>query len=327
MTGSAISGSRAEHFAPPPSRRRAPEGRERAAAPPRARSISDFSPYAVRPWAKVGPLAIGAVTGLVIVLGWIRRDDEILTPETGLGYWLGIVGGGAMLLLLIYPLRKRIRALRPLGSVAFWFRFHMLLGLTGPVLVLFHANFRLGAINSNVALATMLIVAVSGIFGRYLYGKVHLGLSGRKAEVREVLADAEAIKSIIGDGLPLADQVIAELTAFTQLVMTPPRGVCASLWSASTLAWRVRTARGDLLTGARRIITVEGKRRGWSRRDRRRRITAVTTLVTLHLSAVKKAAAFAFYDRLFAIWHLLHLPLFVLLVLAAAVHIYAAHFY
>jgi hypothetical protein len=109
-----------------------------------------------------------------------------------------------------------MRSLRTFGSVVFWFRLHMTLGLIGPTLILFHANFRLGSLNSNVAMFAMLLVAASGIVGRYLYRKI---------------------------------------------------------------------------------------------------------------LAAKKAAAFAFYERLFGLWHALHLPLFIILVLAAGLHVLTAHLY
>ena len=47
----------------------------------------------------------------------------------------------------------------------------------------------------------MLIVATSGVIGRYLYGKIHIGLYGRKAVVGEMLADAELFKRSLGDDL------------------------------------------------------------------------------------------------------------------------------
>ena len=43
---------------------------------------------------------------LIILYGWSQRTNSNLSPETGLGYYLGIVGGTLMLLLLLYPLRK-----------------------------------------------------------------------------------------------------------------------------------------------------------------------------------------------------------------------------
>ena len=232
-----------------------------------------------------------------------------------------------MLLLLLYPLRKRIKGLRALGTVGFWFRSHMILGVVGPVLVLWHANFRLGSINSNVALVAMLVVAVSGVVGRYLYSKIHLGLYGRKAEVQEILADADALKEAIGIDRSVADRLVEQLSAFAQLGTMTPKSVLSGFLLVPAISVRASVVRLRLIADARRAITAEGKRLGWSRKIRRRRLAGVAELVTLHVAAVRKAAVFAFYERLFRLWHVFHLPLFFLLVIAATIHIFAAHFF
>ncbi len=108
----------------------------------------------------------------------MRTWSRFITPETGLGYCLGIVGGSMMILLLIYPARKRMQSLAPIGSVKAWFQIHMVLGVLGPLLVLFHSNFRTGATNSNVALYCMLLVSGSGLIGRYFYSRIHTEMSG-----------------------------------------------------------------------------------------------------------------------------------------------------
>ena len=104
-----------------------------------------------------------AATILALELGWLLRDSELTSAKSGAGYWLGIIGASMMLMLLLYPLRKRIRALRILGKTAFWFKTHMILGIVGPVLVLYHSNFQLGSFNSQVALFCMLLAAIYGI--------------------------------------------------------------------------------------------------------------------------------------------------------------------
>ena len=331
MADTAISDFPVERIATPRRRdaRDANDSRGAAAAPARTRTKTrkDFSQYRVRLWAKVPPLLFGSAVVVALWIGWLNRDDNGLTPENGVGYWLGIVGASLMLLLLLYPLRKRIKALRAIGSVGFWFRSHMILGVFGPVLILFHANFKLGSINSNVALVSMLIVAISGVVGRYLYGKIHQGMYGRKAEVREILADAEVLKRAIGADLPVADRVVEQLSAFAQLGTVTPKSVVIGLLRLPVVSVRASIVRMRLIADARQAITVEGKRLGWSRKVRRRRLARVADLVTLHVAAIKKAAAFAFYERLFALWHVFHLPLFFLLVIAAIVHIYAAHFF
>jgi hypothetical protein len=264
----------------------------------------------------------------VLGYGWVNREDSGLTPEKGIGYWLGIVGGSLMLLLLLYPLRKRMRNLRALGTVAFWFRAHMILGIFGPILVLLHANFRLGSINSNVALVAMVVVAISGVVGRYLYGRIHRGLYGQKAELEHILSDADAIKASIGADLPVASRMVDQLNKLAKLgVASTPTSVLGGLFLLPLITWRAGVVRSGLLADLRRYIAFEGKRLGLSRKVRRRRVAEMTSFVELHVGAVKKAAALAFYERLFRLWHLFHLPLFLLMVLTVIVHIFAAHFF
>ena len=293
----------------------------------RTQSKEKFSQYRARWREKIAPLLFGSTTAFILWVGWLNRDDSGLTPESGIGYWLGIAGSSLMLLLLLYPVRKRIKALRALGSVAFWFRTHMILGIVGPVLVLMHANFRLGSINSNVALIAMLIVAISGVVGRYLYGKIHVGLYGRKAEVKEILADAHALKNAVGADLPIADHIVDQLNSFATLGTATPRSILTCFLMLPVVSVRANVVRLKLIADARQVIASEGRRLGWSRKVRRRRLARVTDLVTLNIAAVRKAAAFAFYERLFRLWHVFHLPLFFLLIFAAAIHVFAAHFF
>jgi len=273
------------------------------------------------------PLMFGLAVAAVLCVGWLEREDSGLTPENGLGYWLGIAGSALMLLLLLYPLRKRVPMPRIFGSVAFWFRVHMILGIAGPVLIVLHSNFRLGSINSNMALLAMLIVAISGVVGRYLYGKIHLGLYGRKAEVREILADADALKRIVGSDFAAGSRVVAELNSFAQRGIAAPKGIVSGLFMLPVVSLHAAILRARLMKEARAVIASEGRRHGWPRRIRRQRRLLIAEHISLYVRTVKKAAAFAFYERLFGLWHVFHLPLFILLVIAAIIHVFAAHFF
>jgi hypothetical protein len=329
MADSTLSQWRVDHRAPPAKTERgASESRSISASDGRAvRGVSRFAHYARRPLSKVVSAGFGVALAVAVLIGWLNRDEEYLVPDSGAGYWLGIAGGSLMLLLLFYPLRKRLRSSRVVGTVPFWFRLHMILGLIGPTLILFHSNFRWGSFNSNVAMVAMLIVAISGIVGRFLYGKIHLGLYGRKAELREILADAATLERLAGDGLPLGEQVVEGLSEFARHGTEARGGIILGFLSLPILAVQARVVRRRLLDDARRLLRAEGKRRGWSRRMRAQRFDAVAEIVALHLTAVKKAAAFEFYDRLFGLWHVLHLPLFFILLLAASMHVVSAHFY
>jgi hypothetical protein len=277
--------------------------------------------------ANIIPKIFSIAVVLALWIGWLNRDDNGLTPVSGAGYWLGIAGSSLMLLLLLYPLRKRLRSLRLIGTVAFWFHTHMILGVLGPVLVLWHANFRLGAINSSVALATMLVVAASGVVGRYLHSKIHLALYGRKAEAGEILADADELRGFIGADPSVADRMVAQLNSFAQHGTAAPRGAVAGLFLLPVIGWRGAIVRVRLIAYARHVIAVEGKRRGRSQKVQRQQLAGVTDFVTQHIGAAKKAATFAFYERLFRLWHVFHVPLFVLLLIVAIIHVFASHFF
>jgi hypothetical protein len=243
------------------------------------------------------------------------------------GYWLGIGGASAMLLLLGYPLRKRLTGLNILGSVSGWFRVHMMLGVIGPALILLHANFKLGSLNSNVALLAMLTVASSGLIGRYLYGRIHLGLYGRRAQIAELQADVAALKGAIEGELSMPADFLAALDRHAERAHRRGSGALSSLFTLLRLRLTSFGLKAWLSRVAERHIGAEARLIGWSWRVRRRHAKAVRRLLQQYLAAVNKTAAFAFYERLFGLWHVLHLPLFAILLFAAVIHVVAVHLY
>lgn len=278
--------------------------------------------------AKTIPYLFSCGVAALLILGWLASDEEYLTPKSGIGYWLGICGSSAMLLLLIYSLRKRAKALRFLGTIPGWFRVHMLLGIAGPILIIFHSNFSLGALNSNVALFAMIIVAMSGVVGRYFYAKIHMGLYGRKAAVNEILAEAELLRQSLGHDLQAADYIAEELNSFTQRITAKlPTGLISSLWFGGLLTIQTRLARNRLLGEARRLLRQDGKKHGWSMWQRHKQFVRIRTIVRNYFATVVKAAELTFFERLFALWHVFHLPLFFLMLLAGVVHVWAVHQY
>ena len=157
--------------------------------------------------------------------GQIAGREEFI-PDEGVGYWLGIAGGTTLLFQLAYPLRKRSKSMRRMGSATSWFRLHMILGIVGPILILYHSNFSLGATNSNVALFTLLAVAASGVIGRYFYGRIHRGLYGTHADLTDLLTDATSLLMVVENDVGGARGTIAKtLTDFGQ------SGTRTEVWS------------------------------------------------------------------------------------------------
>ncbi len=275
-------------------------------------------------WAS-GLLAITVTAALAV--GWFTHEASGLTPGKGLGYWLGIVGGLTILAVLGYPMRKYVRSWRNVGTTSGWFSAHMLLGTLGPAIILFHAGFQLGAVNSNVALIAMLFVAGSGIIGRYLYGQLQKGLHGRRAELTEMLSHTANMRLALGGDLPQGSPVWSELTQLEAMARTPARGLAGALRQSLTLSWQANNVRRHVARDTRRFIDVEARRFALKPRQRKAWHRAAREHLDSYFNAVSAAARLILFERLFSAWHYLHVPLFVVMALSVAVHIVAVHFY
>jgi len=268
-----------------------------------------------------------SLTIIAIGVGWLVRDRGLVNPEQGLGYWLGIVGGSMMLLLLLYPLRKRIKIFRFLGATTHWFRLHMILGILGPLLVLYHCNFQLGSFNSQVALLCMLLVAVSGVIGRHMYARIHRGLYGQKTTLGELRSDL-AVSMEQSHGLAtLMPGFVAKLDILSAEV----RGdaVTGSLSIGTSLAWTLKQylIRITLTATARRELNDRAAESPSVARDLDRLKKASSTYIRNFARLTGQVAQFTLYERLFSLWHVLHLPLFFMMVISALLHVLAVHMY
>jgi hypothetical protein len=267
------------------------------------------------------------LAAIALYVGWRFPTQRYITPERGIGYTLGIIGGSLMLLLFLYSARKRFRWLGFLGSVARWFRFHMVLGILGPLCILYHSNFSLGAANSNVALFSMLTVAGSGLIGRYIYSRIHFGLYGRKMSLSELSDGADGLRSLSGTVSFLPELVTRLEFSEKRLLATGPHlpvlGFAKPIFvatNAMVARWRLRRyVRGALRAAARTSPTIAAQRK--------RLRKAAAAYIDKRLIATRRVAEFQAYERLFSLWHALHLPLIFMLLVAAVVHIVAVHVY
>lgn len=260
-------------------------------------------------------------TTLILYIGWINRNDNYISAETGSGYLLGIIGGSLMLVLLLYPVSKRVSLLTRLIPIRYWFGFHMVLGIIGPVLILFHANFHLGSTNSTVALISMLLVAGSGLIGRYIYTHIHHGLYGSKRTLNELKQKTEYNHAELVARYSLDDTLNDRLTMLEEKALYPHKGLISSFIHVllqSINIWRFK----------RKIIHLIKKSRTKKETSENKSYrSAAIKSVKRYTRALEYAASFTLYERLFSLWHILHLPLFFMMIITAIIHIFAVHMY
>jgi hypothetical protein len=274
--------------------------------------------------AHFGYIAAAGITAI----GWFLTREEILfDPLYGAGYWLGIIGASLMAILLLYPVRKRVRLLRHLGATRHWFQMHMVLGVVGPILVLYHCNFRLGSLNSTIALFCTLLVAGSGLIGRYIYRHIYSDLDGHRVKLQELIAKAKVDSNERMHISALVPDLLERMSAYDRKVLAPPQSFFASLILPLRLALSTRVASVRLSLYARRQIANRAVQSDVIAEQRQRLTKAATQFIRTHLHRVRRVAELQSYERLFALWHVFHLPFFYLMVLTALVHVLAVHMY
>jgi hypothetical protein len=274
----------------------------------------------------LGTLAFSCAMVGVLIYGFMARHDSPIDPKDGVGYWLGVAGSLIMLSLLLYSKRKN-SSLQWLGSVMRVFKLHMVLGIIGPVLIALHSGFFLRSTNSTVAVVVMSLVVASGILGRFLYAKLHMGLYGNKASALSVLADAEGLQQSFGEGLDDAAVIMAELNAFTQEVLPEPGSISGSIRQVLLVERQSRARHFRLMVEGEAIIAAQALRQRWSAEDYERRVRLAEQQLDAYFASLKRATKLRIYERVFAFWHLFHVPLFYLLIFTVLAHVFAVHWY
>ena len=282
------------------------------------------NPALPAPRLRVSAAGVGlALAAIVAMAGWLLPIRDYVSARYGLGYALGVTGGSMMMLLLIYSLRKRTRRLALVGSTSGWFNLHVVFGVIGPILILYHSAYRTGATNSSVALWSMLAVVGSGLVGRYLQGRVHLMSHGRELALTELRADADRRKFEVGAAgsvlATLGDRIEAAERRITR-GFAPWATACTARviwhWERARLRRYVRTT---LQRKALTSTTIAA--------ERSRVAQSAARYSDLRLSAARRLGEVQGCAQLMAAWHVLHTPLVGLLFFAGIVHVLAVSIY
>lgn len=130
------------------------------------------------------------VAGLVsITVAGVLLFESLLSIETTLafghtrqGHITGWIGLAVILLVFVYPVRRRLAKNRtwPRG----WFQVHMVAGVVGPLLIVLHSGVHLHALVPVLAMVAMGIVALSGIIGEAVH---YLALRTLNEERRQLV--------------------------------------------------------------------------------------------------------------------------------------------
>ena len=263
---------------------------------------------------------------VLVFAAWPVSMGWVIKPGTGVGYYLGLVGGVMMLLMLLYPLRKHAAWMRNWGPLRYWFMMHMLFGIAGPTMVLFHSTFHVKSLNAGVALYSMLLVAGSGIIGRFIYTRIHHGLYGHKSNLNELQQTVDTNQEKVKQIMMEAPGISERLKQFRGMAIAQDASFLVRSWRFMTMGWRRRRVTKVCQRELQRAVVLLAKTQGWDANQQNQHFQALALSVNEYVAAVLMAAQFTAYERLFRLWHILHTPFVWLLGISGIVHVVATKF-
>ncbi len=235
---------------------------------------------------------------------------DLYKPSGLMGHGMGILGSLMMIVgVCTYSIRKRVPALHQLGKLKHWLQFHIFLCTLGPFLVVLHTAFKVGGIIS-IAFWSMVIVVMSGIFGRYVFAWIPKTVNGEFLTEQTVRSRMEELIRTLQKISGLSQAEIGAL--LDEVAGRAPGNAFDALLLA--LRWDLFQRRQERKI-AHRLAMVEAPY------DERK---AVQRLLKDYLTMRRQLALISPFQKLFSYWHILHLPLAGVMFFIMLVHIVVA---
>lgn len=243
----------------------------------------------------------------------------LLKPGGSIGLKLGIFGTVLFFIIFLYAFRRLIPWLGRIGTARQWMDFHVIAGITAPIIIAFHASFKFQGI-AGVAFWIMLAVALSGVIGRYLYAQIPRSLSAAELTLTELRAgERELSDALLSQSVYSAERVNRALhvpAAEHIRKIGVLHAVVAMVSLDISLPFRLAALRRASLSFGAKIFTIGGLLSSGNAD-----VEQVVRLVKQKASLSKRVVFLGQTQRVFHLWHVIHRPFSYAFVVLAVIHI------
>ena len=244
---------------------------------------------------------------------------ELLKPSGSIGIKLGVLGTILFFIIFLYALRKVIPWLGRFGTARHWMDFHVIAGITAPILIAFHASFKFQGI-AGIAFWIMLAVAISGIVGRYLYAQIPRSLKDAELSLAELqTTEREFAEELLQQSIFSAEQVnrVFRGPSAEQIrKISPLPAVGAMIQADIRLTFQVAHLRRQPLSYGAKVRSLGGLLSSGNPEVER-----VVRIVRQKASLSKRVLFLDKTQRLFHLWHVIHRPFSYTFAVLAILHI------
>lgn len=243
----------------------------------------------------------------------------VLRPSGTIGLKLGFLGLGMFFAIFLYPLRKKWGWLGRQGNARHWLDFHVLLGVSAPFVIAFHASFKFHGF-AGIAFWIMLSVSLSGVVGRYLYSQIP-----RRVNAAEIsLAELQEIQSQLFEQLsqqrllPQADvRSLLRLPSKESVSRLPmPVALVYMMFLDVARVFRIAAIRRHALPFGQKLTTFAG-----FLPTNNSSLERAIAVAREEASLAKRVLFLSRSQQVFHLWHVVHKPFSYSFAVLALIHI------
>ena len=265
-------------------------------------------------------LAWAAMIGVIIValyfgLPYYRLAETdraysplraLFRPSGAVGLKLGFFGLALFLCLFLYPIRKRWPWLGRIGKTKHWLDFHVLLGITAPIVITMHSSLKISGL-AGVAYWIMMAVALSGFVGRYLYAQIPRSLNTAELSLQEMQNLSARLAQDLERQAVVRPEEVAPLLQLPDPAMVEQLSIARVLWLMFCMdvarPFQVSRLRRRSLSAAGIVLTLGGLLP-----SRHRDLESVISSVRRQSWISTKMLFLKRIHEVFHLWHVVHRP-------------------
>jgi hypothetical protein len=245
-----------------------------------------------------------------------------LRPSGPVGVDLALLGVASFIGIFLYAIRKRSKILGKVGKTKNWLDVHVVMGISAPLLITFHAGFKMRGL-AGISYWIMIAVALSGVVGRYLYSQIPRRINAAELSLQEMQAMTDELTAQLQRQSLVSTEQLKPLLAVPGKETVEAMPVLAALLLMAVCDLKrpflVARIRRRALAGAEMITTLWGllpspeaglekvielaRRRSWM-------ATKISFLAKTH--------------QVFHLWHVVHRPFSYSFAILVGIHVSVA---
>jgi len=247
---------------------------------------------------------------------YLERPRHLLyrqfRPAGTWGLLFGVIGAVMMTMMLAYTVRKRSKFLRRVGELPTWLNLHIYLGIAGPLFIILHTSFKVQGLVA-VSFWSMILVALSGYFGRYLYIQIPRNIQGNELSLQELEGLRNNFTQLLRDTYNLDPGALERLDALAKVSIPEEAGLINAfvLTIGNDIRWFAMSR--SLSREFSLIIDLPKKQ-----------LRHLIALARERSLLQRRIALMSRAQRLFHYWHVIHKPFASVMYVVMAIHITVA---